>query len=357
MSSEKSVNEEDGVLKYISIIQELKQDEKIVVYRGETQDFGTTACQPNVFRDGYLDNNERFEKNILDEMTANHLARGDSYLEKAINAQHGGFPSRLLDVSYNSLVALFFATTPFYNKKITASDEDDGYVYVFSLDEMFCPVGDGIKDNYTALISDEYEWYSKTTLFNRNFKLIDHIKTNPRIIAQQGAFILFQGMDAHSIPLNLYIRIKIHKKAKPRIRKQLKDLFGIHMGTIYPEENNLVDEIISKSKITNSMPFTLENELQLVFKSLENDIDCLLCRILLNDNIDLIAELERTIFWYKMGYLELSSYINKFENDKDEEKEIIERFKKKYNRYIDMTISKIIKKHDGVFINRKELLI
>ena len=85
-------------------------------------------------------------------MTANHIAKGDSYLEKAINAQHGGFPSRLLDVSYNSLVALFFATTPFYNKIITESDGEDGYVYVFSLDEMFCPVGDGIKDNYTALI-------------------------------------------------------------------------------------------------------------------------------------------------------------------------------------------------------------
>lgn len=357
MGSEKSVNEEDGVLEYISIIQELKQDEKIVVYRGETENFGTTACQPNVFRNGYLDNNERFEKNILDEMTANHLARGDSYLEKAINAQHGGFPSRLLDVSYNSLVALFFATTPFYNKKVTASDEDDGYVYVFSLDEMFCPIGDGIKDNYTALISDEYEWYSKTTLFNRNFKLIDHIKTNPRIIAQQGAFILFQGMDAHSIPSNLFTKIKIYKKAKARIRKQLKDLFGIHMGTIYPEENNLVDEIISKSEITNCMPFTLENELQLVFKSLQNDIDRLLCHILLNDNIDSIEELEQTIFWYKMGYLELYKYLNKFEKYEGGEKEILEKYKKKYNRYIDMIISKILKKHEEVYINRKELLI
>ena len=356
MSDEKSVNEEDDVLKYISIIQKLKSDDKIVVYRGELQDFGRTACQPNVFRNGYLDNNDKFEKNILDEMTANHLARGDSYLEKAINAQHGGFPSRLLDVSYNSLVALFFAVTPFYDKEITSLDECDGYVYVFSLDEMFCPVGDGIKDNYTALISDEYQWFSQTTLFNRNFKLIDHIKTNPRIIAQQGAFILFQGKDAHLIPSNVYTRIKIDKKAKPHIRKQLKDLFGIYTGTIYPEGNNLVDEIVSKSKITNSKAFTLENELKLAFKSLQDDIDGLLCEILLNDNIDLIEEFEHTIYWYKMGYLELSKYINNLDN-KHKEKEIIEVFKNKYNRYVNMTTSKIIKKYNEIFVNKKELLI
>ena len=351
MSVDKCVNENDGVIKYISIIQDLKQDGKIVVYRGETRDFGKTACQPNVFRNGYLDNNERFEKNILDEMTANHIAKGDSYLEKAINAQHGGFPSRLLDVSYNSLVALFFATTPFYNKIITESDGEDAYVYVFSLDEMFCPVGDGIKDNYTALISDEYEWYSKKNLFNRNFKLIDHIKTNSRIIAQQGAFILFQGMDAYPVPSNLYKTIKIHKNEKPHIRKQLKDLFGIHMGTIYPEENNLVGEIIGKSKITNSMSFSLENELQLVFKSLENDVDHLLCKILLNDNVSLIEEFEMTVIWYKIGWIELSKHID------SEEKKVIEKFKIKYNNYINMAIYKIMKKHQEVFINKKELLI
>ena len=35
MSVDKYVNENDGVIKYISIIQDLKQDGKIVVYRGE----------------------------------------------------------------------------------------------------------------------------------------------------------------------------------------------------------------------------------------------------------------------------------------------------------------------------------
>ena len=87
---------------------------------------------------------------------------------------------------------------------------------------MFCPVGNGIQENYKALISDKYKWFSKTTLFNRNFKLIDHIKTNPRIIAQQGAFILFQGVDARRIPGNLYTKIKVKKKQSHRLESSLR---------------------------------------------------------------------------------------------------------------------------------------
>lgn len=97
-----NIDKNGGVIQYIKIIEALRSDDKIIVYRGETSDHGATACQPNIFRDGYIDNDEKIEKSILDEMTANHLVEGDSYLEKAINAQHGGFPSRLLDVSYNS---------------------------------------------------------------------------------------------------------------------------------------------------------------------------------------------------------------------------------------------------------------
>ena len=41
------------------------------------------------------------------------------------------------------------------------------------------------------------------------------------------------------------------------------------MGTIYLEGDNLVDEIISKSKVANNMSFCLKNELMITMRSLK----------------------------------------------------------------------------------------
>ena len=43
----------------------------------------------------------------------------------------------------------------------------------------------------------------------KNHKLIDHIKLNPRIMAQQGAFLLFQGDEGEPIPEYMYKKIRI----------------------------------------------------------------------------------------------------------------------------------------------------
>lgn len=352
MTDELCVKQGDGIEKYIQIIKKLSNKNKITVFRGETTDHGETACQPNIFRDGYLDNNEFFEKNVLDEMTANHIAVGQSYLEKAINAQHGGFPSRLLDVSYNSLVALFFAVAPFYTKKITSTDEKNGYVYVFNIDEMFCPVGDGVTDNYDELICRKKSWYSESTLFNRNFKLIDHIKTNSRIIAQQGAFILFQGMDAQEIPKSLYTRIMIEGGSKKELREDLKQLFGIHMGTIYPEENNLVEVILDKSRMTNSKEFELKNELDLSLRSLERDLDDAMFNILKSEQVEQdVRELEELIFWYKSGFEKLQIAL------KGKESEVVKNFAVEFNVIVNKYYAYIEKYFSGQYLNRAETLI
>ena len=71
----------------------------------------------------------------------------------------------------------------------------------------------------------------------------------------------------------------------------------------------------------------------------------------MNDNVSLIEEFEMTVIWYKIGWIELSKHID------SEEKKVIEKFKIKYNNYINMAIYKIMKKHQEVFINKKELLI
>ena len=137
-------------------------------------------------------------------MSANHLTDGKTYLEIAIDAQHGGFPSRLLDVTYNCIVALYFAITPYYTESETSHDNEDGIVYIFFLEDIYCPTGNNINQAYNACIDHNSDWFSDQELFQKNHKLIDHIKKNPRIIAQQGAFILFQGEHLSSFPRYRY---------------------------------------------------------------------------------------------------------------------------------------------------------
>lgn len=312
---------------YIGFMEKLRAEHEFMLFRGECRDYKETACQPNIFRKGYLEKNAFFEKNILDEMTANRLAEGTSYIEKAINAQHGGFASRLLDVSYNCLVALYFATTPFYTYPETDSDEDDGFVYIYFANELFCPTSSGITDNYEAIIKKDRNWYTNTFLFNRNFKIIDHVKLNSRIIAQQGAFILFPGEEAEQIPSTIYKRVVISSDAKKKLRSDLKRLFGIDTSSMYPEVNNCVENITEKSQSMNSNEFSLKNELGMTLSALERDIEMFSIEIIENvDRESVIRRCEKRLLWYKKGYEQLEKCIGTDEAGKREMVDFVEKY-------------------------------
>lgn len=253
-------------------VKETKTEHSVVVFRGESVVYDT-PCQPNIFRTKLSQKDKFFEKNLFEEMAANHLTNGQTYLERAIDAQHGGFPSRLLDVSYNCLAALYFAVTPFYTQKETDLDDEDGMVYVFFLEDMYCPTGNNINDAYNACVEHNVDWFEGQELFQKNHKLIDHIKKNPRIIAQQGAFILFQGECLSSFPSYRYEKIRIDANSKKSLRKALRLYFGIHTGSIYPEEFNLVEEMIRKSERVSTLTFSAKDELTMVFQNIRRIVD------------------------------------------------------------------------------------
>lgn len=327
--------------------EKLKKQDGVIVYRGETQEYAK-ACRPNIFRQELLRTNPFFEKNLFDEMSANHITDGNRYLEKAIDAQHGGFPSRLLDVTYNCLIALYFAVTPQTKKEERSYDGKDGMVYLFSIERMYSPTSDNINKSYDAMITREPAWFRQSGIFRKNHKLIDHIKMNKRIIAQQGAFILFQGDEAEPIPPCQYEKIRIPGAAKSRLRKELKSFFGIYTGMIYPETENLIEEITRKSNLLNSASFSMASEMELVFGNLNEELDYSFKRIFQAkeksalDCQEAVIERNKMIRSYRRGLMELYEYVRKRcaapdaeSGEAGRETEAVRGFLERYNKIVE----------------------
>jgi hypothetical protein len=102
-------------------------------FRGENADFGDTTCLPSIFREK-LKTPE--VKNIEQEIYYRFLRRypeefvNMSNLDVLTKMQHSGVPTRLLDVTTNPLVALFFSC-------YSSSDDyaKDGFFYAFKADK------------------------------------------------------------------------------------------------------------------------------------------------------------------------------------------------------------------------------
>lgn len=339
----KKVETLEEYIKEISVLtKKIKEKNKVVVFRGENKDFGNTSCVPNIFRKNVLRENNRFEKNLFDEMKSNDLAHGNNYLEIAISAQHDGFPSRLLDVSYNCLVALYFACAPSKEAQ-DKSEMDDGKVFVFSIEKLFCPTGENIVNGYEEIIIGKNNSFIKNQIFAKNHKLIDHIKTNKRIIAQQGAFILFQGNYFEPLPKRICDVITIDHSAKIKICEDLNDLFGINKSSIYPQVENFVESMINKSQYVIDSTFCLDSELEMVLYNVEQDFEFYIDNIILNkgDAANIIFEMEKNLKDYMLGFenLEVSCCGN------DEENKSVRNSIEKYNNIV---------KEEGEFL--KEVL-
>lgn len=245
---------------YIKNLHEAKN--LLIAFRGESKDYGDTALMPSLFR------NPEFplkEKHMFELIEDYGLGKGEvsSNLEKLMEVQHYIAISRLLDISFNALVALYFACSSEKNK------ECDGFIYVFGFPEHYSPHSNYLETFYSNVLEGK-----QNLAYARNFKVISHSYSNDRIKAQHGGFILFPGNEFHSINQIYYRKITIKKEYKAQILDELDSIFQIRKETLFPEIESLASIIENKFKSDSfyEREVSLESEIEMFLKRVEYEI-------------------------------------------------------------------------------------
>lgn len=235
------------------------ESEPLIAFRGESQDYGKTKLMPSIFRDSsYISKEKHLFELMCDYELISHDKRN---IDKAIETQHYIAISRMLDITFNATVALYFACL---------DETSDGYVYTFSFPEYYSPHSNYVEDFYNNILE-----YGESKTYFKNFKVISHSYSNDRIKAQSGGFIFFPGESFSPLNEVYYEYVKIDKNDKKKLLKELNMVFHINNAKLFPEKNQLAEIIKEKFKNDHysNEDVTLENEVDSCFKRIEYEIN------------------------------------------------------------------------------------
>lgn len=261
-------------------------------YRGQGEK--SWGLNPGIYRRDEDHDNEdtdslvKYESQIFAETISNfpeEFSNCENPFEQLVKMQHYSVPTRLLDITTNPLVALFFACQG------VKEGENDGcaVVYVFDVPNQIIKYGDS--DSVTILSTlAKYDHYWNKAMFRTHTNTVrgyfsgvrflhavretkpwfrSKIRTktlssvfcvkpkhaNPRIIRQSGAFFLFGidkelGRDQPASLIGSGITVKRilipHKSAK-NILRQLEDL-NISRASLFGDLDYYAEHITDKYK-------------------------------------------------------------------------------------------------------------
>ena len=251
-------------------------EEKVsVFYRGHSN--RSFKLEPSIYRNHDLIKNE---DKLFKEMIArspNDFKECNTTFEKLVKMQHYSLPTRLLDITSNPLVALFFACSD------EKQQNEDGRLFRFEIKDDDIKYYDGDTISVVANISRRPHKFTikeikglRNSTFNNKVEiqyLLHEIRSekphfspvidskhlemafcvrpkldNPRIIRQEGAFFIFGIDDDKSKCAKFEFQYKsfiINKSEKAKILKQL-DILGINESTLFPEIEHVAKHLKDK---------------------------------------------------------------------------------------------------------------
>lgn len=267
-------NEEKVELYFLSSVSEvntlmssLEKGTGTLFFRGHSN--ANYTLRPSIMRTPRLEQNE---SKLYHELLIN--CPGDfekcyTHLEKLVKMQHYGLPTRLLDITRNPLVALYFACESNLGifgelVLISANNNDIKYpqsdvisilaslpVFSYQKQQEFCRLASDPEENKLTFNMKVERLIHEVRLekpafqpdINKDDVLNDYIvyalKNNSRIVKQDGAFIIC-GLSAKTGLLEKF-RYREHGKKivvlidkKKRILEQL-DAYSINRATLFPE--------------------------------------------------------------------------------------------------------------------------
>lgn len=228
---------------------------------------------------------QKYEQEILRRCRTNWRYDNLPTLELLAHLQHFGGPTRLIDVSMNPLVSLWFAVEPKYKSNGTSRDETDGRLFAFTVKERISldqtgdfdwggrglpwadkNPGDGwgrvdtppvlwVPPAYNDRISAQNagfliggtpaswqngnRWPSKPGADERTYLRIEQVRAASSLYVRPAT--LDRKASAGQYPT---FTLRIAAEAKVEIRERLQRRFGFSSSTIYPDFFGLANEVL-----------------------------------------------------------------------------------------------------------------
>ena len=223
-----------------------------------------------------------YERDIVRELPSIHPTEFEhdaTMFDRLVRMQHYGLPTRLLDVTANPLIALYFAVAK------EGDNGQDGYVTVFHIpadrrkyydsDAVSCianlaNMSDDEKADISSHLSTTRSLFNKLNSVDRLLQFIRSEKpyfrsnidpgdlarpfyvrpkmNNRRIIAQAGSFIIYGLKAQRDVPYQRNIRVKrwaVPNSLKADILSELSNL-GINVSTLFPEIDKAAAYVVSR---------------------------------------------------------------------------------------------------------------